>query len=885
MSSIKDSLSQNFDNLFDNYRGSMDFTFFKNYVITLVFLKFISEKNKANNTFNIIIPKNCDFDSLLKFKNQRVLGSEINNCLNQIANANPALYNVINYIDFNNQNVFGGEQNSFIILRDILELIISYGKNIDSSSNNDSRWADLFEYVMQKYSDYYGKSHSDISTPKEVSELISKLINVKSHNKKISIYDPTCGSGKLLISVSNQVNHETEIFGQEINSEQVFLAKLNLIIHGISNFQIEKGDVLNEPWFLDSNNYLRKFDYVVANPPFNLRMWNHNQGDDYFHRWNSSTGIPPINCGDYAFLLHIVNSLNNNGIGACIVSHGSLFRGGSEVTIRKYLIENGFIKGIVGLPAKLFSGTGIPSSILILENKPDVNKNDIFIIDASSEYLSDRFSNRLMPENIEKILDVWLNRKEVSGFSRFVSIDEIVENEYNLNLPRYLVKIDEFVVPEDSKVVELSSLLYSVPRNRANNEIGKLVKISDLSNDSFLYTIELDSLNSGEANRNFLKLTSPALLISKRFNKLKPSFYNASSDNPVFISPDIEAFAIIKEHSIDLSYLILQLNSDLVKKQAESYSEGAVMPNLRRQDLLKLKIVVPNMETQKSLVRQRALAEGARIQSDKSKIESFQLQSTIDTLLKERLNDFQWKLHDIRNGELLNLKGQVVALEMFAEDNPSLFDKVIDVDNNSTVLSSIKEIYSSVQRLATFLSDLYNVSDGVGQKEEIDILEFINEFCLNQLETNGNLFEIDYSDISSIKNDFNVEALLISVNKTDLNSIFSNIIGNAIRHGGFTVSNKINKIKVSISLDTKSEYLTIAVLNNGIASNISEIDFFADGGKAGLTANSGKGGHIIKVLTERNNGKAFQNNYSNGEAGEYTFEISVQFDYKKSYGL
>jgi type I restriction enzyme M protein len=521
---------------------------------------------------------------------------------------------------------------------------------------------------------------------------------------------------------------------------------------------------------------------------------------------------------------------------------------------------------------------------MVLE-KTEIESNDsIFIIDASSEFVKDNFTNKLTTKGVDKIVDTWSNKTEVPQFSKFVSRDEISENDFNLNIPRYISNADDFHIPEDSKLIELNDLLVSVTKIRTSNDFGKIVRISDLADNSFLYNISMDNLTVTDVNRTFYKIVKPALLISKRFNKLKPSFCNASIDNPVFISPDIEAFSSTNDR-IDLSYLILQLNSDFLVKQAESFSVGATMPSLSRQDILKLKIVVPDLNTQDSIIRQKALAEGAKIQSDKSKIEAFQLQNTIDALLKERMNDFQWKLHDIRNGELLNLKGQVVALEMFADANPELFNKILDIENNGTVHSSIRDIYSSVQKLAVILSDLYDTSDNASIKEDIDILVFIKDFCNNQLMSNGNLFEIDFTDIEKIKIDFEIIDLVIFVNKNDLQRIFTNIFENAIRHGGFDESSPINKIKIELSLDSKKEIITIAILNNGKSSKISEIDYFADGGKAGSNSNSGKGGHIIKVLTERNNGKVFQNNYTTEEAGGYTFEVGVKFNYKLFYEL
>lgn len=895
MSESKNSWNSDFWSLLNKHRGIIDADSIKNYVLTLVFLRHISDDKNTRIDLNITIPKGCDFQSILKYchDEQSSIGYEINGRLNSIAKENPILDGVINFVDFNNFSVIGKDYEADVILGNIILLIEDYSnRNTASNDTSNTIWIDIFEQINKSFIENNGKYAAGTITPNEVGVLMAKLISFQKDNEIKSIYDPICGMGSLLFSVFKEVGNKVTLYGEERNLQNVFLAKLGFLFHGITNYNLKEGDVLNFPSFLDVSmdkskhipTELKKFDYIVSHPPFNLYNWTKDPNGDMFDRWNSNTGIPPTNNGNFAFLLHIVKSLKVNGTAACIVPNGVLSGGGSSRNIRKYLLESGFIKGIIGLPAKLLYGTGIPCSIIILENKPDYNRDTIFIIDASSEYSSERFLNKLLPENINHIASVWENRKEENKFSRLVSYDEIVENNYNLNIPRYLVNIEEFEIPKDSMVVELSTLLSNVPYFATNDQSGRLVKISDLSNDSFLYEIDLESLNYGEVNRSFFKLTSPSLLISRRFNKLKPSFCRATSENPVYISSGITAFTV-HNYIVDLSYLILQLSSEYVIKQVESFSGGIIMPSLKKDDLLKIKIVIPNLETQDSIIRQKALAEGARIQSDKSKIESLQLQSTIDTLLKERMNDYQWKLHDIRNGELLNLKGQIVTLEMFADANPSLFNKIVDEDSNVTVHSCIKDIYSSVQKLAVILSDLYDTSDNATIKEDIDILDFIKHFCEEQLKNNGHLFEIDYSDADKIKNDFDINNLVVSVNKKDLQRVFTNIFENAIKHGGFRDSNQINRIKMAFSLDSTNKTVTIAVLNNGKPSNINALDYFADGGTAGPTSNSGKGGYIVKVLTERNNGKVFQNNYTIEEAGGFTFEVGVQFNYKLSYEL
>ncbi len=882
---MSSKVSEDFWNSLNQFKGIIEMNSLKNYLLTLVFFKYLTEESKSGRDLLFHIDVDSNFDSILKLTDNYFVGEQLNRYLHKIAISNDLLNGVINFVDFNQiGNLKDGKIQSEV-LYNVINLINSSVEDLISENGSKSKvYVDLFDFIVLMFAESSGKSFIDTTTPVAINHIISRLLDIQENSYNVSVYDPTCGIGNTLVTVAENTNNQLHLFGQDMSNEMVAIATMNLLIHGLYPFEILSGDVLNSPKFIKSDNEVKKFDFVVSNPPFNLRSWNNNPEFDIFNRWNSVTGVPSNTSADFAFILHVFASLKEGGKAVIVVPHGVLFRGGSDANIRKYLIQNGYLTGIIGLPGKLYFGTGIPTCMIVLEKNKNIWSRGVFIMDASSEFIKDKFTNIITADGVDKIIDSWANKKQVSEFSRLVTVKEIVDNGYNLNIPRYLVNINESKIPENSTIVELSDLLTSLPKIRSNKDFGSTIKISDLSDNPFFFTISIDKLSVGEVNRSFYKITEPALLISKRFNRLKPSFCSASFDNPVFISQDIEAF-IFNYDILDLTYLILQLNSDFVTKQAESLSIGSIMPSLSRKDIFQLKIILPNLPEKGSIILQRALAESAKIQSDKSKIETFQLQNTIDSLLKERMNDFQWKLHDIRNGELLSLKGQIVALEMYADANPNLFTSVIDDETETTVLSSIKSIYESAQKLAIILSDLYDVSDNVSIKEDINILDFITNFCANQMANNNNLFEIDYSDVEKIKRDYDITQLLINVNKNDLLSIFNNIFENAIRHGGFADSNLVNKIKIELSLDSKKEIISIAVLNNGKPSNISEIDYFADGGKAGITSNSGKGGHIVKVLTERNNGKVFQNNYTIDEATGYTFEVGVQFNYKLFYEL
>jgi type I restriction system adenine methylase HsdM len=900
MSKSSDRLRNDFWRSLTNNHRIDELNILKSYIFILLFLKHIKDNENVSKELKLTIPEGCDFGTIQEIADYDVsyighdikIGEEINSRLDLIAKTNPLLEGVVNFVDFTNTNALGEGYDQNIVLGKIIRLIEDYEYDLKASNGlSNTTWIELFDFLNQSFVENIGRHSVGFPAPNELGVLIAKLFNSKK-NTVNSLYDPVLGTGNLLFSTIQEIDNEVAVYGEEINFESVFLAKLKFLFHGFSNYNFQTNDVLKSPSFRKKEKnleelfkpMLRKFDYIVSCPPFNVKNWCIDPTGDLFERWNSITGIPPKNNADFAYVLHILNSLKDNGTGVCVVSNGALFRSGAEREIRRYLVENGFIKGIISLPAKLFYNTSIPCSIIILGKQSNENNSGVFVIDASSEFEAQRFINKLSPENISHIADAWVNRTEDNKFSRLVSIDEIIENDFNLNIPRHLVSIEEFNVSKDSKVVELAELLNTVPRTRTVNETGLLIKISDLASDQFVFEIDLHVLTLSEVTKSFIKLETPSLLLSKRFNKLKPSFCKASKELPVFIAPEIEAYTL-KENCIDLSYLVLQLNSEYVTKQLESLSNGGIMPNIKKDDILKLKITVPSLEKQDSLIAQKALAEGARIQSDKNKIESLQLQSTIDTLLKERMNDFQWKLHDIRNGELLNLKGQIVTLEMFAEANPQIFSTVIDDNSNATLLTSVKDLYTSVQSLALILADLYDTSNTVGEKEDIGLLEFIANFCENQLKLNKGLFDINYSVIDKLKQDYDTQDFIISFNKKDLQAIFTNIFENAIRHGGFEETSQSNQIKFDLVVDSKKETIAIAILNNGRISNITEIDFFADGGKAGTTGNSGKGGHIIKILTERNQGKVFQKNYTAEEAFGYTFEVGIELKYKLHYGI
>src|SRR5439155_311152 len=294
---------------------------------------------------------------------------------------------------------------------------------------------------MKNFAVESGKSKGQFYTPAEVSRIIAQVISVqKAAGRMQTVYDPTCGSGSLLLKVAAQPPSGIAIYRQELDNATAALAAMNMWLHGEPTAEIKRGQsTLSNPLFLNANGSLKTFDFAVANPPFSTKAWRNgfDPANDLYERF-SGYGIPPAKNGDYAFLLHILRSLKSNGKGAVILPHGVLFRGGAEGEIRSNIVKRGYIKGIIGFPANLFYGTGIPACIIVLDKENAAARRGLFMIDASKGFVKDGNKNRLRERDIRKIVDAFEAQAELSKYSRFVTNEEIQTNGYNLNIPRYV---------------------------------------------------------------------------------------------------------------------------------------------------------------------------------------------------------------------------------------------------------------------------------------------------------------------------------------------------------------------------------------------------------------------------------------------------------------
>jgi type I restriction enzyme M protein len=422
----------------DGLRGGMDASQYKDYVLVLLFIKYISDKYATVPYAPISVPKGASFADMIALKGKPDIGDQINKTIiAPLANANK----LSDFPDFNDATKLGSGKEMVDRLTDLIAVFEN--PSLDFSRNRadgDDILGDAYEYLMRHFATESGKSKGQFYTPAEVSRIIAQIleINKAKTSPDTTVYDPTCGSGSLLLKVADEATSKVTLYGQEKDAATSGLARMNMILHNNPTALVVQGNTLTDPKFKDGGT-LKTFDYVVANPPFSDKRWSTGLDplSDPYERFKPF-GTPPGKQGDYAYLLHIVRSLKSTGRGACILPHGVLFRGNAEGDIRRSLVRKGYIKGIIGLPANLFYGTGIPACIVVVDKREAHIRKGIFMIDASSGFIKDGPKNRLRAQNIHKIVDVFNRFQEVPKYSRMVSFDEIEKNDFNLNLPRYI---------------------------------------------------------------------------------------------------------------------------------------------------------------------------------------------------------------------------------------------------------------------------------------------------------------------------------------------------------------------------------------------------------------------------------------------------------------
>ena len=428
----------------DALRGGMDASQYKDYVLFMLFIKYISDKYSDSDDFAppVTIPPGAGFRDMIQLKGKSDIGDKINTQIIQpLIEANQRLARS-DFPDFNDPNKLGEGRAMVDRLTNLVSIFqkpeLDFAKN---RAEHDDILGDAYEYLMRHFATESGKSKGQFYTPSEVSRVLAQVIGISPNAAVASTtaYDPACGSGSLLLKVAGEAGKHITLEGQEKDVTTAGLARMNMILHNFPTANIQQGDTLANPKFKDGEQ-LRTYDYVVANPPFSDKAWSTGitPASDQYQRF--SWGAPPDKQGDYAYLLHVIRSIKSTGKGAVILPHGVLFRGNAEGVIRKQLIRSGFLKGIIGLPANLFYGTGIPACILVLDKENAQARRGIYMIDAAKGFIKDGNKNRLREQDIHRIVDTFKKQVDVTRYARMVSVDEIADpkNDFNLNLPRYI---------------------------------------------------------------------------------------------------------------------------------------------------------------------------------------------------------------------------------------------------------------------------------------------------------------------------------------------------------------------------------------------------------------------------------------------------------------
>jgi type I restriction enzyme M protein len=441
----------------DELRGGMDASQYKDYVLVLLFVKYVSDRYAGQPYAPISIPQGASFADMVALKGKSDIGDQINKkILGPLAQANK----LSDMPDFNDPNKLGSGKEMVERLTNLVGIFenpaLDFSKN---RADGDDLLGDAYEYLMRHFATESGKSKGQFYTPAEVSRIIAQILGIRhaKTSNDTTVYDPTCGSGSLLLKIGDEARHggkdvKVTLYGQEKDNATASLARMNMILHDYATADIKQGNTLAGPLFL-AGVALKTFDYVVANPPFSDKRW--STGLDAEHDpWQrfQHYGIPPKKQGDYAYLLHILRSIKSTGKGACILPHGVLFRGGAEGIIRRNLVQRSYVKGIIGLPPNLFYGTGIPACLVVLDKEGAAARKGIFMIDASKGFIKDGNKNRLREQDIHRIVDTFTRQAEIPRYSRLVPISEITDakNDYNLNLPRYIDSSE----PEDLQDID-----------------------------------------------------------------------------------------------------------------------------------------------------------------------------------------------------------------------------------------------------------------------------------------------------------------------------------------------------------------------------------------------------------------------------------------------
>jgi len=721
----------------DELRGKMDASQYKDYILSILFVKYVSDKYGKQQDSTITIPKGGSFDDMVALKGKPEIGEGINKIISKLAEEN-GLKGVIDVADFNDSEKIGSGKTKVDTLTNIISNFqnpsLDFSKN---RSDGDDLLGDAYEYLMRNFATQSGKSKGQFYTPSEVSQIIAKVIDAHYIKRKAgTVYDPACGSGSLLLKVANETKHGITIYGQENDNATSAMAIMNMWIHKNADADIRNDNTMSNPLFMNDNGSLKTFDLVVSNPPFSDKAWSNgiDPNHDKFVRFDGY-GIPPKKNGDYAFLLHVIKSLKSTGRGAIILPHGVLFRGGIEAEIRKNIIKRGYVKGIIGLPPNLFYGTGIPAVIIVIDKENAESRKGIFMIDARKGFVKEGNKNRLRARDIHKIVDVFTKQLEIQKFSRLVAFSEISDekNAYNLNIPKYINS------QEDEDIQDIDGHLRGGIPKRDIDALDKFWQVCPSLQKSLFVSlrenfvkvkIEKSKINTIIfENKEFKEFLDK---VNKSFQKWKENHHSTLNNIKTGTNPK-EIISIISEDILEKFSKLDLVNKYSIYQNLMTYWEDVMQDDVYLVSLNGWNVAIFSIKDNKDKVKgwdseliPKDIVIGKYFIKEKNKIE--ELQKELDNVIQQMQTineDNQGEedlLSEVRNDDKISKKEILTRIKEIKNDS-EFNDELKTLSEYQNLTEKEKELKKQINEYEKNLDD--NLLEKYNTLKESEIKEIV----------------------------------------------------------------------------------------------------------------------------------------------------------------